>query len=151
MAPNKTPVRIKLTTEIHDLGKKDVTVVEEEGNFYQKGTTSVLMFTERNEEQEDVQSLITINPDKVSVKRTGPVDMHQTFKKKQITENVYRHAYGSIHMETHTDQITYQRPDERNYGKLFISYTTKLNGEGKRRHRLTLQFKKIEWKEEVSQ
>ncbi|WP_138420495.1 DUF1934 domain-containing protein [Aquibacillus sediminis] len=138
---HKVPVNIQLTTEISEMDEKSVTVIEETGTFIKKGDTSVLTFTEHIEEQEDVHSLITITNDKISVKRSGGVDMHQTFRQKQITENIYRHAFGSIHMETHTDQITYQQPDEHDQGKLFISYTTKLNGEGDRQHRLTLLFK----------
>lgn len=140
MKPTKYPVAIKMITEIRDLGAKDVTVVEETGSYIQKGQTTVLTFSEQQEDDE-IHSLITIHPDKVSVKRTGSVDMHQQFKKKQVTENVYRHAYGTIHMETHTDQITYQEPTNGKNGRLFISYTTKLNGEGNRRHRLTIHFK----------
>ncbi|MRH43995.1 DUF1934 family protein [Aquibacillus halophilus] len=144
MEAYKIPVKIKLTTEIIDTGKKEVTVVEEEGSFYQKGNTSVLTFTEHSEEQDDINALITIRQEQVSVKRTGAVDMHQFFRKKRVTENVYKHAYGSMHMETQTDQITYQLSDDREKGKLFISYTTKIDGEIERRHRLTLLFTKEE-------
>ncbi|SDK15976.1 DUF1934 domain-containing protein [Sediminibacillus albus] len=140
MPTGKTTVQIKLTTEIFDRGRKDVSVIQETGSYYQKGKTSVLTFTEHKDEGGDVQSMITIQPEKVSVKRTGAVDMHQIFRKKHITENVYRHEFGTIHMETHTDQITFQQLQERKKGELFISYTTKLNGEGERRHRLTLGF-----------
>ncbi|WP_053218061.1 DUF1934 domain-containing protein [Virgibacillus senegalensis] len=140
MTSGKTAVDIKLTTEIFDLGQKDVTVVEETGSYIQKGDTAVLTFTEHQEQGEDVQALITIHPEKVSVKRTGAVRMHQVFRKKQTTENVYRHEFGTMHMETHTDQIIFKQLKEQKNGELFISYTTKMNGEGKRRHRLTLGF-----------
>ncbi|MFB1049670.1 DUF1934 domain-containing protein [Paraliobacillus sp. JSM ZJ581] len=137
------PVSIRLVTEIKELGEKAVTVVEESGSFMQRGNIAVLRFEEQQEEQEKIDSLITIYNDKVSIKRTGTIDMHQQFKKKQWTENVYRHAFGTIHMETHTDQITYQELKHNQKGKLFISYTTKINGEGNRRHRLTLTFKEV--------
>ncbi|SDM52067.1 DUF1934 domain-containing protein [Sediminibacillus halophilus] len=140
MPADKTAVDIKLTTEIFDLGQKDVTVVEETGSYIRKGNTAVLTFTEHQEQGEDIQALITIQPEKVSVKRTGAVHMHQVFRKKQKTENVYRHEFGTMHMETHTDQILFKALQEGKHGELFISYTTKMNGEGKRRHRLTLGF-----------
>jgi uncharacterized beta-barrel protein YwiB (DUF1934 family) len=135
----KTPVAIKLTTEIREHGNIEKIVVEESGSFIQKGTTSVLNFVEQNENNEAIHSLITIQPDKVSVKRSGAVDMYQVFKKKQKTENVYRHAYGTILMETHTDQLTYQQQQTKK-GQLFISYQVTLNGKQTRRHRLTLTF-----------
>ncbi|QDP41691.1 DUF1934 domain-containing protein [Radiobacillus deserti] len=142
MKASKRNVHIKLITEIFHQHNKEVTRVEEVGTFLQKENTSVLQFTEQYEDQEDhVQALITISPERVSVKRSGAVDMHQVFKKKQTTENVYRHAYGTIHMETFTDQITFRDLSQAKEGKLFISYTTKLNGEDSRRHRLTLSFR----------
>lgn len=136
---DKTEVQLKLVTEIRELGEKAVTTIEEAGSFYRKGDMAVLKFTEHQEE--DVSSLITIQSEKVSVKRTGAVNMHQIFKKNHLTENVYKHAYGTILMETYTDQIQYKAPADGREGRLFISYTTKLNGEGNRRHRLTLTFK----------
>ncbi|MGP4038933.1 DUF1934 domain-containing protein [Gracilibacillus sp. D59] len=139
---NKSPVSIKMTMEIIDLGNKDVTVVEEKGQLLEKDETTVLKFSETNENNEQTDSLITIQPDKVTVKRSGAVSMLQKFQKKQITENVYRHAFGTMHMETETDQILYRSPVANKNGKLFISYQTSLNGESPRRHRLTIMVKK---------
>ncbi|SER88517.1 Uncharacterized beta-barrel protein YwiB, DUF1934 family [Gracilibacillus ureilyticus] len=138
----KSPVSIKMTMEINDLGKKDVTIVEEQGQLLEKETTSILTFSESNENEEQIHSFITIKPDSVSVKRSGAVSMLQKFIKKQITENVYRHEFGTIHMETTTDQIIYQPPENQKQGKLFISYSTSLNGDKPRRHSLTIVLKK---------
>lgn len=138
----KSPVSIKMTMEIMDLGNKEVTVVEEKGQLLEKEDTTVLKFSETNENNEQTDSFITIQPDKVSVKRSGAVSMLQKFQKKQVTENVYRHQFGTMHMETQTDQILYQPPSNKKNGKLFISYQTSLNGETPRRHRLTILVKK---------
>ncbi|WP_163539765.1 DUF1934 domain-containing protein [Gracilibacillus sp. YIM 98692] len=141
---DKSPVSLKMTMEIYDTGNKEVTVVEEKGTLMERSNTSVLTFSEHNENDEKINSMITIQPEKVSVKRSGAVAMHQKFQKKQITENVYRHEFGTIHMETHTDQILYEAPKGNKYGKLFVSYQTSLNGEDPRRHRLTIQLQKNE-------
>ncbi|WP_117168391.1 DUF1934 domain-containing protein [Paraliobacillus sediminis] len=143
MESEQIPVTIKLVTEIRELSDKTRTVVEETGSFIQKGTIKVIRFTEHLEEQGDVDAFITITDDKVSIKRTGAVAMLQQFKRKQRTENIYHHEFGTIHMETHTDQITFEQSKGTRSGKLFISYTTKINGEGERRHRLTLTFKEV--------
>ncbi|WP_163580454.1 DUF1934 domain-containing protein [Gracilibacillus saliphilus] len=139
---NKSPVSIKMTMEIIELGNKDLTVVEEKGHLLEKDDTTVLKFSETNENNEQTDSLITIQTDKVSVKRSGAVSMLQKFQNKQITENVYRHQFGTMHMETETDQIVYQPPVANQDGKLFISYQTSLNGETPRRHRLTISLAK---------
>ncbi|QGH36382.1 DUF1934 family protein [Gracilibacillus salitolerans] len=139
---NKSPVSIKMTMEIIDQGNKDITIVEEQGQLLEKDDTTVLKFSETNENNEQTASLITIQPDKVSVKRSGAVSMLQKFQRKQLTENVYRHPFGTMHMETETDQILYQAPVANKSGELFISYQTSLNGETPRRHRLTIRLNK---------
>ncbi|KAB8127160.1 DUF1934 domain-containing protein [Gracilibacillus oryzae] len=138
----KSPVSLKMTMEINDRGTKDVTIIEEKGQLLEKDTTAILTFSESNENDEQIHSFITIKPDSISVKRSGAVNMHQKFIRKQITENVYRHEFGTIHMETTTDQIIYQPPEGQKQGKLFISYSTSLNGDTPRRHRLTITLNK---------
>ena len=143
MDKKQMPVEVKLVTEIREQEEKAITVIEETGDFIQNGNIAVVRFTEHQEEQADVNALITITQDKVSIKRTGAVDMLQKFKENKRTENVYRHEFGTINMETQTDQINFQQPIDQKPGELFISYTTKLNGEGNRKHRLTLTFKEV--------
>src|SRR5699024_2964119 len=99
-------------------------------------------FSETNENNEQTDSLITIHADRVSVKRSGVVSMLQKFRMGQITENVYRHQFGTIHMETQTEQILYEPPIGEEEGKLFISYTTSLNGDIPRKHRLIITVKR---------
>ncbi|MDC3414960.1 DUF1934 domain-containing protein [Aquibacillus sp. 3ASR75-11] len=137
----KIPVSIDLTTEIRELDHVESITIEESGTLIKKGNINVLTFVEHREEAEDILALITIQPGKVSVKRSGGVEMHQVFKRKQTTENVYRHEYGTLHMETYTDQISYHQLGNQKKGELFVSYQVKLNGEQKRKHRLTLSFK----------
>ncbi|SHM63167.1 DUF1934 domain-containing protein [Gracilibacillus kekensis] len=140
----KTQVAIKMTMEILDAGKQDVTIVEEKGQLLEKANTTVLKFSEENENKERTDSLITIHSDRVSVKRSGAVSMLQKFDEKRITENVYRHQFGTIHMQTETEQVTYQPPQANEDGKLFISYSTSLNNDKPRRHLLTILVKKEE-------
>ncbi|MDX8045037.1 DUF1934 domain-containing protein [Gracilibacillus sp. S3-1-1] len=139
---NKSSVSIKMTMEIRDHSDKDVNVVETTGQLMEKEDKAVLRFSETNENKDQTDSLITIQSDKVSIKRSGAVSMLQQLQRKQTTENVYRHQFGTMHMETWTDQIIYQPPVEKKKGKLFISYQTSLNGQDPRRHRLTIEVKK---------
>ncbi|MFD1020049.1 DUF1934 domain-containing protein [Thalassobacillus hwangdonensis] len=142
MSEARIPVAIKLVTEIRDGGRKESTVMEEFGNLYERGNTQVLKFTEHQEDREDIQTMVTIQPEKISIKRSGAVQMHQIFRKKLSTESNYHHEYGVFHMDTFTDQIEYQSLSEGNKGRLFISYQLTLNQEMTQRHRLTLTFKK---------
>ncbi|RLL42857.1 DUF1934 domain-containing protein [Oceanobacillus piezotolerans] len=141
MNPVQKRISLHLQTIIDDGENKEYNKVQEEGYFFQKGKLHVITYEEITEEKATIKNLITIQKDKVNIKRTGFVTMTQMFKPQQITENVYKHPHGSLHMETYTNQITYQSLAERNEGKLIISYTVKLNGQEERKHELVLVFK----------
>lgn len=138
---SKNNVAITMTMEIWDGDEKDITRVETNGQLLHKGNRTVLTFSEKNENNEQTDSLITIYPGRVSIKRSGAVSMLQKFREHQLTENVYRHQFGTIHMETNTEHISYQKQSEDNPGKLFIRYTTSLNGDTPRKHRLIILIK----------
>ncbi|QHE53863.1 DUF1934 domain-containing protein [Pontibacillus sp. HMF3514] len=140
MSEERTPVQVRLVTEIQDQEQKDQIVVEEPGDYIQKGNACILRFTETHEE-EQIDNLVTIQEDKVIVRRTGPVRMNQVFRNKQVTENVYHHPYGNFHMETTTHTIQHQDSDESANGSLQIDYDLVMNGEQKQRHLLSLQYK----------
>lgn len=106
----KSPVSIKMTTEIDDEGQKDINVIEQKGQLYEKDDTTVLTFSENNEHGERTDSLITIYSDRVSVKRSGAVSMLQKFQNDKVTETSYRHQFGTIQMTTETDEIIYTPP-----------------------------------------
>ncbi|GAA0306859.1 uncharacterized beta-barrel protein YwiB (DUF1934 family) [Gracilibacillus halotolerans] len=134
----KELVSLKMTMEIFDLGSKDVSIIEEQGQLQKKGDLTVLTFTENKGKENETRSMVTMKSDEISVKRSGAVSMIQKFKKKETTENVYRHPYGMIHMKTMTDQLQV----DLDKGSIFISYKTNLNGGNSRRHRLTIRFQR---------
>ncbi|MCP3027537.1 DUF1934 domain-containing protein [Halobacillus sp. A5] len=133
-------VRVKLVTEIRDDDRKEEMSLSEPGQFFSRGETEVVKFTETPEEGEPIHTMVTIKPGHVSIKRTGGVDMRQVFQKKAETENIYHHTYGDFHMKTFTDQIEYRSITAGDRGRLFISYQMTLNHEVTQRHRLTLLF-----------
>ncbi|MCP3033487.1 DUF1934 domain-containing protein [Halobacillus sp. A1] len=131
-------VRVKLVTEIRDADRKEEITMSEPGQYFSRGETEVVKFTEHPEEGEPVNTMVTVKPGHVSIKRTGGVDMRQVFQKQLETENIYHHTYGDFHMKTFTDQIEYRSLEEASRGRLFISYQMTLNHEVTQRHRLTL-------------
>ncbi|MBM7551805.1 DUF1934 domain-containing protein [Thalassobacillus pellis] len=142
MSSSKVPVAIRLVTEIRDGGRKENVVLEEPGGLFERGSTIVLKFTEHPEESGPIETMVTIQPEKVSIKRSGAVKMHQIFERKRETENKYHHTYGIFHMHTFTDQIEHHSLKQGSKGRLFISYRLTLNHEVTQRHRLTLTYHK---------
>ncbi|GAB4074838.1 hypothetical protein GCM10028778_23410 [Barrientosiimonas marina] len=143
----KQQVAVELSTVITDNSDRDENTVKATGYFYPNQTMDVLTYEETTEDGLTVKNMLTLSYDKVSVKRTGPVSMYQQFRKQALTENVYQHPYGHIHMETFTRSISYQRLTDDENGKLVMSYKLKLNGADERHHQLILT---IQPEEDVS-
>ena len=139
MQPKKQ-VSIHLKTVIEDAGVKEKSEVKASGVFYQKSNLDVLTYKEEIEGHGKANTLITIQPDRVSIKRTGVVSMHQQFRIGKLTENVYQHPHGNIHMETLTGKMVYRVPSEEEVGRLELTYIVKLNGQDERKHTLELLF-----------
>ncbi|GAB3789274.1 hypothetical protein GCM10028868_00310 [Virgibacillus kimchii] len=134
-------VRVILRTTITDQGETEENKLIHSGYFYRNHTFDVVKFDEQPEAGGTVHNMITMQQQKVTIKRTGAVSMNQKFQENKITENVYHHPHGTIHMETFTDSIRYQPLGEAGEGKLNISYQVKLNGLNNRKHELTLTLK----------
>jgi uncharacterized beta-barrel protein YwiB (DUF1934 family) len=141
-ATNMEQVLITLHTRIVDGGEEEASQNTYHGQYFNKDNLEVLSFEERTEEQYLIKSLITIQPEKVTIKRTGLVSMNQQFRKDQISESIYRHPHGHMHMETLTKEISYQANSQQTKGQLKIDYTVKLNGQEERHHTLTLTYQK---------
>ncbi|RYG71566.1 DUF1934 domain-containing protein [Lentibacillus lipolyticus] len=141
MKENAKQVAIELETSIDDNGEMEYNTVRQTGRYYQQPTMDVLTFTEEFDDGTHVSNLITIYEDRVSIKRKGPVAMHQQFRPHRSTENVYQHPHGTIYMETYTQYIDYRRPAAGQAGLLTIAYTVKLNGQDERKHQLTLNVR----------
>ncbi|MBP1969829.1 uncharacterized beta-barrel protein YwiB (DUF1934 family) [Virgibacillus natechei] len=141
MSSQEIPVEVELRTTIEDNGQMEYNTIKHPGTLYQKGNLDVIIFEEETEEENvTTKNLLTIQSGKVNIKRTGEVKMNQQFLPNQTTENVYKHPYGVIHMETYTNSINYQPLYETDNGYLGISYSVKLNGQEERKHELALTF-----------
>ncbi|PAV31394.1 hypothetical protein CIL05_01695 [Virgibacillus profundi] len=136
----KKSVAIELRTTIDDNGQMEYNTIKQSGDFYKKNHLDVLTYEEKMEDNSTIKNLITIQTDRVSIKRSGNVTMNQKFRKNHTTENVFQHPHGNIHMETYTNSISYQSMNENDQGKLTISYTVKLNGQEERKHELVLTY-----------
>ncbi|MFP7492622.1 DUF1934 domain-containing protein [Terribacillus saccharophilus] len=135
----KIPVWIEMDTAITEENDTEYTTLKLAGTYSANGGLTAVSFTEKSEEVGDTKTLITISADKVSIKRTGGFDMKQVFIRNQPTENVYRHPYGTMHMETSTHAMTFSPLAADSPAELKISYTVTLNQVQSRKHALTLR------------
>ncbi|WP_152656903.1 DUF1934 domain-containing protein [Oceanobacillus sp. CFH 90083] len=140
MQQNSEQVHITLKTVIDDLDSGEQETQEQSftGEWMKKGSIDVLKYEEVMEEAGKIQNIIMIRPERVSIKRTGAIQMNQQFQSGQKTENIYQHMHGNIHMETYSESITFT--EDIMPRVLEINYTMKLNEQMERKHQLKLQF-----------
>lgn len=140
MTHKKKQVKITLETTIDDQGYTETTKAEQRGTFIRRGKRDVLLFDEVTDEGLKISNFLVLQDDQVSIKRSGQISMHQRFVVGQIDETMYEHPHGSIHLETFTKRINYERSKDRSRAKLEIDYTVSLNGQQKRQHQLVLTY-----------
>lgn len=140
MQQKSEDVNITLKTVIYDLdsGEQETQKQSFMGEWTKKGSIDVLKYEEVNEEVGTIQNMIMIRPERVSIKRTGVIQMNQQFQLGQKTENIYQHMHGNMHMETFTELISFT--EDTMPRVLDMNYTMKLNEQLERKHQLKLQF-----------
>lgn len=139
MQIGRVSVKINLQTEIKDATDRQQTTIKAVGELFQTERQTVIRFIEKIADQAEVNVMITIRPDQVTVKRSGGVKLNQIFQPDKITEATYRHSYGSIRIETFTEALFYKPLKNNEKAELTIDYTTKLNEDEKeRKHKLKL-------------
>src|SRR5690625_5033308 len=133
-------VSIQLHTSIEDRGNIESNHVKQTGQYFNRHHMDVLIYEEELEEGAIIKNLVTIQTDKVNIKRSGIIAMNQQFLVDQMTETHYEHPHGAFHMETFTNSVTYEPLATNNQGRLAIDYTVKLNGMDERKHLLELTY-----------
>jgi|SRR5690625_1891463 len=134
----KKNVTIEIRTVIDDEGEKELTISKQRGNYIKKGKTEVISFIEKVKDFGSVKSLITIQPDKINLKRSGIITMNQQFVEGKTSECLYRHPYGAFRMEIQTESIKREQSGEDK--KVIIVYNAEFDGGQLRHHHLTLTY-----------
>ena len=86
-------IMIKLHTVINDQGEQETLAEEHTGEYYEKNNTKVLLYTDQKNQIGPVKNFITIQKNKVTIKRSGAVSMQQKFLPGQK-----RRVFIGIHM-----------------------------------------------------
>lgn len=136
-----TNVAVTLETHIRDGAESERMSLTEKGRFFRKGDMDVITFTEYPEDRDPVDTMVTVKPDHVSIKRSGGVEMRQLFEPQAETQNAYVHEYGKLFMTTWTEKLAYQAPDSDENGELFIEYQLTVNDDVTQKHQLKLTLK----------
>lgn len=145
MNNGKQKVFIKLQTKINDQDQNETTTSNHYGTLLRRGKREVLLFNETTDDGRNITNFITLQENKVSIKRSGSVSMHQQFVVGKRTETMYEHIHGTIHLETYTKRLIYEPAENSAGGTLNIDYTVLLNGQIERQHKLVLTYQEEDY------
>lgn len=142
MMTEQKQVNIYLHTEIDDDGDKETVSERHTGTYFKKGDKAVLLYTDQQNEIGEIKNLITIQPEKLSVKRSGAISMQQIFLVGKQTECMYQHPYGRFLMEIKTTALDMTAVTEKS-GKIVVEYDMLFQGTN-RHYKLTMDFKEVQ-------
>lgn len=134
-------VIIHLHTEIDDAGEKEFISERHEGTYFKKEDKAVLLYTDRQNEMGEIKNFITVQPDKLSVKRSGVISMQQIFHVGRQTECMYKHPYGSFLMEIKT--ISLETASITDTSGEIVAVYDMLFQNTTRRYTLTIDFEEV--------
>lgn len=141
MTTAKQHVFVILDTSITEDGDTQKETVRATGEIIGLGMKRMIKFTEINDQNESIDTVMMLSEDKVTLKRTGAITMSQQFIENQKTESHYQHPLMRLRIETYTETIDYDYRENRSALTLQMRYRTVINGEGERMHTLKLQIK----------
>lgn len=136
----KKIVEIELRTVIDHQGDKEMSIVKQNGEYIAKRNIEVIKYTEQRDDIGNVENFITIHPDRVTIKRTGSITMSQKFELDKKSASIYRHPYGTFHLEIETEKLRCRPLQINKIGEIIIEYTAVINGLEKQHHHLTLTY-----------
>ncbi len=141
MTTAKQVVQVTLDTTITEDGHTQTESVRATGEVIGLGMKRMVTFTETNDQDEAIKTVMMLSDDKVTLKRTGAIHMSQQFIESQKTESHYQHPLMRFRIETYTDTIEYSYKESKAALSLTMRYRTAIDGEGERTHTLNLQIK----------
>lgn len=134
-------VNVELRTVIDDEGRKELSIIKQKGMYMANDRVEVITFTEETEDFGSIKNVITIYPNKVTIKRMGLIRMVQQFVVGEKYECLYRHPYGSFLMEIDTKSIEHKQLRRTDgAGIVCIEYDARMDRNTTRYHHLTLTY-----------
>src|SRR5699024_6603732 len=85
-------------------------------------TKYIKTIIEYNKNIEKIYNKKSNHTNKINIKKSDTITMNKIFIKGRITEILYQHPHGNIHMNINTVTISYESIDETGQGQVIIAY-----------------------------
>lgn len=133
-------IEVELRTVIDRNGEKEMSIIKHTGEYIQKKDIEIIRFVEKREDIGNVRNYITIQKNKVTIRRSGAISMSHQFEVGKKSESLYRHPYGSLHFTITTKSLSCNPLSKRNKGEVIVIYDALINGIEEQEHHLTLTY-----------
>lgn len=138
---DKITVLIDMETNVGSGSDQETTRNRVRGNLLSKGESIYLKYEEQAEDEEHVRNVVKLSDNEVTIIRNGPVSMHQRFREGITTEGHYGTPFGTMLMETATEQVDYEWHPHKGTGRIVLAYLLKLQGNDLGRVTLTFTIR----------
>lgn len=133
-------IDVELRTVIDRNGDKEMSIIKQPAEYMRKHSIEIITFTEKREDIGSIRNYITIQDERVTIKRSGAISINQQFEVGKRSESLYRHPYGSLHFDIRTKTLHIKRLSEGEPGEIVITYDATINGIEEQAHHLTLTY-----------
>lgn len=133
-------VYIRSTQKSKDNGTDSIEFYTE-GKYYIKGASHYITYKESEiSGMEGTTSTIKVEPDAVTLIRTGSISSKLIFKKSEATVTTYGTQFGCFDMIISTEDINVDANHDGEY-RLHLKYALEIHGLGATANELMLSFK----------
>ena len=136
-------VVVKMNTEISDGNRKETVHFTTDGRLFKKNNSVYLQFKEENKENGEVNQIVKVDDHRsVTVLRQGAVSMKQLFIVDEKTEGVYRSPFGTMLMDTNTNNIHIKINEQEARGEVQLNYQLHMQHEFAGNYHVTINFRR---------
>lgn len=136
----RKPIEVELRTVIDRNGEKEMSIIKQTGEYVRKNDIEIITFVENRDDIGNVRNYITIQNNKVTIRRSGAISMSHQFEVGKKSESLYRHPYGSLHFMITTKSLKCTQLKRGKKGEIIIIYDALINGIEDQEHHLTLTY-----------
>lgn len=140
---DKIQVRVTIDTVITNGCSRERLASEAFGMAYVNDKTVVCSFVEKHGDAGETRTVVKIESNRVTIQRSGSLNMRQQLVIGKKTEGFYSTPYGRMMMEAKTETIQFAWDKLKRAGLLHVNYDLWMQTEYAGRYDITIQMEGV--------
>jgi uncharacterized beta-barrel protein YwiB (DUF1934 family) len=137
----KMPIKVTFQSEIINADNdREFVVFGADGQYYIKGESEYIVFSEELEGKEKVDCFYKITDKEVRLKRSGDINMLQSFRAGETTDGSYQGAGARFQFETETEKVVMMKDPDKKRGCLQLDYKLKVQDQITGQYLITINY-----------